>query len=192
MAYGQEGFPPHSRINCSSMLRLPAGTQRGQSPRSWYCSLCLGSAFLPSLPSKFLGILRTQFNCHLLLEVLPDPSGRRSHSHKSSCNLDCCTLGHFSQLPHTGQLKRASMVAQTIKNLPAMQETWVQSLGCEDPLEKERAAKSKRNVFRRAEVQNQGFSQGRPSWRLKGQCLPRPSPSAMLLATCTVSPTPVP
>ena len=29
-----------------------------------------------------------------------------------------------------------SLVAQTVKNLPAMQETWVQSLGQEDPLEK--------------------------------------------------------
>ena len=29
------------------------------------------------------------------------------------------------------------MVAQLVKNLPAMQETWVQSLGQEDPLEKE-------------------------------------------------------
>ena len=29
------------------------------------------------------------------------------------------------------------MVAQTVKNLPAMQETRVQSLGREDPLEKE-------------------------------------------------------
>ena len=28
-------------------------------------------------------------------------------------------------------------MAQWIKNLPAMQETWVQSLGQEDPLEKE-------------------------------------------------------
>ena len=27
-------------------------------------------------------------------------------------------------------------MAQTIKNLPAMQETWIQSLGWEDPLEK--------------------------------------------------------
>ena len=27
-------------------------------------------------------------------------------------------------------------VAQTVKNLPAMQETWVGSLGQEDPLEK--------------------------------------------------------
>ena len=30
----------------------------------------------------------------------------------------------------------ASLVAQTVKNLPAMQETWVQSLGWEDPLKK--------------------------------------------------------
>ena len=30
----------------------------------------------------------------------------------------------------------ASLVAQMVKNLPAMQETWVQSLGQEDPLEK--------------------------------------------------------
>ena len=27
-------------------------------------------------------------------------------------------------------------MAQTVKNLPAMQETWLQSLGQEDPLEK--------------------------------------------------------
>ena len=31
---------------------------------------------------------------------------------------------------------RASLVAQLVKNLPAMWETWVRSLGCEDPLEK--------------------------------------------------------
>ena len=30
-------------------------------------------------------------------------------------------------------------MAQTVNNLPAMQETWVQSLGREDPLEKEMA-----------------------------------------------------
>ena len=29
----------------------------------------------------------------------------------------------------------ASLVAQTVKNLPAVQETWVRSLGWEDPLE---------------------------------------------------------
>ena len=33
-------------------------------------------------------------------------------------------------------LKRASLVAQMVKNPPAMQESQVQSLGWEDPLEK--------------------------------------------------------
>ena len=37
-------------------------------------------------------------------------------------------------------LIRASLVAQMVKNPPAMQETWVQSLGWEDPLEKRKAA----------------------------------------------------
>ena len=34
------------------------------------------------------------------------------------------------------QYSWASLVAQLVKNLPAMQETWVQSLGWEEPLEK--------------------------------------------------------
>ena len=34
---------------------------------------------------------------------------------------------------------KASLVAQTVKNLPAVQETQVQSLGPEDPLEEEMA-----------------------------------------------------
>ena len=40
----------------------------------------------------------------------------------------------FDSLPH--------LVAQMVKNLPAMQETWVQSLSQEDPLEKEMATHS--------------------------------------------------
>ena len=38
--------------------------------------------------------------------------------------------------------KWASLVAQRVKRLPAMQETWVRSLGQEDPLEKEMATHS--------------------------------------------------
>ena len=34
---------------------------------------------------------------------------------------------------------RASLIAPLVKNLPAMQETWIQSLGWEDPLEKGKA-----------------------------------------------------
>ena len=35
-----------------------------------------------------------------------------------------------------------SLVAQTVKHLPAMRETWVRYLGLEDPLEKEMATHS--------------------------------------------------
>ena len=41
-------------------------------------------------------------------------------------------------LPHT----RASLIAQLVKNLPAVRETWVPSLGQEEPLEKEMATHS--------------------------------------------------
>ena len=45
-------------------------------------------------------------------------------------------------------LGMASLVAQMVKNLPAMQETWVQSLGQEDPLEKEMAIHSSTFAWR--------------------------------------------
>ena len=38
---------------------------------------------------------------------------------------------------------RASLVAQTVKCLPAMRESWVRFLGQEDPLEKEMAVHSR-------------------------------------------------
>ena len=38
--------------------------------------------------------------------------------------------------------KRASLVAQLVKNLFAMWETWAQSLGWKDPLEKGKATHS--------------------------------------------------
>ena len=39
----------------------------------------------------------------------------------------------------------ASLAAQTVKNQPAVPEDWVPSLGREDPLEKRKAAHSKKN-----------------------------------------------
>ena len=42
-------------------------------------------------------------------------------------------------IDHPLQYSWASLVVQLVKNLPAMQEIWVQSLGREDPLEKEMA-----------------------------------------------------
>ena len=50
------------------------------------------------------------------------------------------TLDHRVNNRYT--FKHASLVAQSLKNLPAMQETWVCFLGQEDPLEKEMATHS--------------------------------------------------
>ena len=41
------------------------------------------------------------------------------------------------------QYSWASLVAQSVKNPPAMQETWVRSLGWEGPLEKGKATYSR-------------------------------------------------
>ena len=48
----------------------------------------------------------------------------------------------LKELDTTERLSHASLVAQRLKHLPAMQETWVRSLGWEDPLEKEMATHS--------------------------------------------------
>ena len=50
-------------------------------------------------------------------------------------------LGRFTEegIDYPLQYSQASLVAQLVKNLPAMQETWVQSLGWEDSLEKGKA-----------------------------------------------------
>ena len=45
-------------------------------------------------------------------------------------------------LPFDEVILYSSLVAQLVKNLPAMQETWVRSLGWEDPLEKGMATHS--------------------------------------------------
>ena len=60
-----------------------------------------------------------------------------------------CNTGDSGSIPGLGrstgeglgyplQYSWASLVAQLVKNLPAMRETWVRSLGWEDPLEKGR------------------------------------------------------
>ena len=64
-----------------------------------------------------------------------------------------CNVGDTSSIPGAGrspgeglgyplQYSWAFLVAQLEKNPPAMQETWVQSLGWEDSLEEEKAIHS--------------------------------------------------
>ena len=67
---------------------------------------------------------------------------------ESSCNeRDPGSIPGLGRSPGEGkgyplQYSWTSLVAQLVKNSPAMQETWVQSLGWEDPLEKEKAIHS--------------------------------------------------
>ena len=66
-------------------------------------------------------------------------------------------------------------MAQLLKNLPAMQETWVRFLGWEDPLEKGKAAQT---VKRLPTMREAGFNPwvGKIPWRRKWQPTPVPLP----------------
>ena len=61
----------------------------------------------------------------------------------------------------------ASLVAQLVKNLPAMQEIWVQSLGWEDPLEKERTTHSSILAWRTPWTEEPGGLQSMRSQRVR-------------------------
>ena len=71
-----------------------------------------------------------------------------SSSKESACNAgDPGLVAGSGRSPGEGndyplQYSWASLVAQMIKNLPAMRETWVRSLGWEDPLEEGTATRS--------------------------------------------------
>ena len=59
-----------------------------------------------------------------------------------------------------------SLEAQTVKNSPAMRETWVQSLGREDPLEKEMATHSSILAWRIPQIEEPGGLQSMGSQRV--------------------------
>ena len=61
---------------------------------------------------------------------------------------------------------QASLVAQTVKGLPAMQKTWVQSLGWEDPLEEEKAIDSSILAWKIPWTEKPGRIQSRGSQRI--------------------------
>ena len=56
-------------------------------------------------------------------------------------------------------------MAGTVKNLPAMRETWVQSLGWEDPLEKGMASHSSILAWRIPRTEEPGRQQSMGSHR---------------------------
>ena len=65
----------------------------------------------------------------------------------------------------------ASPVAELVKNLPAMQETWVWSLSREDPLEKERATHSSILAWRSPWTEEPGRLQSMGLRRVRHDCV---------------------
>ena len=61
----------------------------------------------------------------------------------------------------------ASLVAQKLKRLPAMRKTWVQSLGREDPLEKEMATHPSIRAWRIPCTEEPGGPQSTGSQRVR-------------------------
>ena len=71
-----------------------------------------------------------------------DPSESRAEGSKRNVHPNSLGGGADFNFP-SRYTSWASLVAQSVKNLPAMQETWVRFLGREDPLEKEMATHSR-------------------------------------------------
>ena len=61
----------------------------------------------------------------------------------------------------------ASLIAQSVRNLPAMQETWVRFLGQEDPLEKEMATHSSTLTWKILWMEEPGRLQSKESQRVR-------------------------
>ena len=125
-------------------------SRRSSRPRNWICvtqelNPCLLSCllhwqvdFLPRVPS---GKPKGRMTLYMTLIVVP---------HSSVGEESACNAGDPGLIPGLGrsagegidyllQYSWAYLVAQLIKNMPAMWETWVWSLGWEDPLEKGKA-----------------------------------------------------
>ena len=120
------------------------------------------------------------------------PSGTR-------CTLDLCTLSSmthnfsfiFPFLCLCGILG-ASLVAQLVKNMPAVQETCVQSLGWEDPLKKEMATHSSILVWEIPWTEERGglqFMGSQKSWtRLNNQMTTKTSSLFLCRIYCFLFP----
>ena len=81
-------------------------------------------------------IIKTLQFCELRREVINEREKKQRNGEES-----------FGDHQGTGSIIQkqcnASLVAQRLKHLSAMQETWVRSLGWEDPLQKEMATHSR-------------------------------------------------
>ena len=86
----------------------------------------------------------------------------------------------IAQTPHL-----ASLVAQTVENPPAMQETRVRSLGWEDPLEKGMATHSSLLAWRIPWTEEPGGLQSRGLQRVRHDRVTKPPPFTKITSVLT-------
>ena len=117
--------------------------------------MSLVPGFVPST-SEHLGVCE-HLNVFILQLEVPSSLVQKtivSRNLQMSAIVETCVCRSFQNL-------RASLVAQTAKNPPAMPDTWLQSLDREDPLQKGMAAPSKNACL---EIpMNRGYSEGQGS-----------------------------
>ena len=111
----------------------------GFKPKSWYLSLpallATKEVAYQVIPNKRQILSFTMWSVREgCSEKSPPVPSINQKSNLSSYNCITWSIMHASWW--------ASLVAQTVKNLPATRETWVQSLGQEDPMEKGMATHS--------------------------------------------------
>ena len=135
-----EGFvPSHAPLKNNKQLNIPF--QSPQPRRGKDKSELQG--LTPSSRDHACGMKKRVWGRASILSVMPNVApntircalrGKKKVLQIISENMD---VSPFLELWYNTHIlpHGASLVAQTVKNLPAMQETWVQSLSWEDPLE---------------------------------------------------------
>ena len=98
------------------------------------------------------------YMCIYHIYMIGEPGGLQSTELKR--------VGHDWETSLTSLLMRTSLVAQTVKRLSTEQETWVQSLGRKDPLEKETATRSSNLAWKMPWTEEPGRLQSMGSLRV--------------------------
>ena len=90
-----------------------------------------------------------------------------THEWALECDGWCCgQVICLRALLESGDGSKASLIAQPVKNLPAVRETWVQFLDWEEPLEKEMATHSSILAWRIPWIEEPGRLQSTGSQEL--------------------------
>ena len=119
-----------------AIVRTYLSDKEGQF--SFFLSIFTLSSTLPLSPQSLKFLISGPWQQRYTQPLLDQPTGR-----ENVLSLPIHPENKEKLFKYQHKVRATSLVTQLVKNLPAMQETWVQPLGCEDPLEKEMATHSR-------------------------------------------------